>query len=110
MKNYLSNQDTLLLKDFLSKSELKTFFNERLYTGKVKKINCRTKSAVIFTVQNSNKEMNFTPSLTRVQSVDFRKNEITFTISQKEYKYLMNEVHFWRTYPEKAAKRKLTVI
>jgi len=110
MDNYLTIQDTLFLKNFPSKSELRTFFNDRLFSGKVKRINTRNASCVIFTVQNSGNDLAFTPSYCRVQSIDFTKNQIIFTISKSEYKSLMNDVIYWRNNPEKAQEMGFTVI
>jgi len=103
--DYQNNNTKLYFKDFLSKKELRLLVNFHLQNrGKVQRFISYTKSSIIFQVKfNSN--FAFHLSNFCIADVNFNKKVITYSISQKDYKHVVNEVLFYRKFPKSRIKQ-----
>lgn len=99
----------MYLKDFLSKSQLKTFIEEREKLI-VKKIDLKKDRAIITTKLKPESYIAFHPHYGYLQSVDVENKEAVIVIQGKEYNYIMNEIDFFRRKPNDANKMGYTII
>jgi hypothetical protein len=105
MTDYQNNNTKLYFKEFLSKKELRLFINYHLQNrGKITRFVCYNKDYIIFQVKFS-KNMAFNISnVAEIMDVKFDTKIITFTISKKNYKDIINEVLFYRKFPASIKK------
>lgn len=105
LNDYQNNNTKLYFKDFLTKKELRLLVNFHLQNrGKVKRFISYNKSSIIFQVKfNSN--FAFQLSNFNIMDVNFDKKTITYSVSQKNYKYIVNEVLFYRRFPKSRIKQ-----
>ena len=102
---YQNNNTKLLFKDFLSKKDLRTYLNYLLQgRGKVSRIVSYSSTGAIYIVKSSSPTI-FNLDNSKMQSIDFDKKEVVFTISNKEFKSVMNTIIFYRKFPESRIKQ-----
>ena len=105
LQDYQTNNTKLYFKDFLSKKELRLIVNYHLQNrGKLSRFISYNKSSVIFQVQYNS---NFAHQLSNfsISDINFDKKIITYSVSKKNYKHLVNEVLFYRRFPKSTIKQ-----
>jgi hypothetical protein len=105
MKN-IAKEKRETFKLMPSKKSLKVFLNERLFSGKVKRIATYNKDCIIFHVKiTDTKKFYATPSFCEVQGI--MNNEITYTIPNNihGFKSIIDEINYFRKFPESAKNR-----
>jgi hypothetical protein len=99
------------LKDFLTKKQLKTFIEEHERNVKVKRINLKSDSTIVYC-----KSLNgfiHCPRYGFIMSAHLKSDgylHYDIVIRDKEYKYIMDEVNFFRQHPEDAKQMEFTLL
>tara|TARA_R110000824_G_scaffold269663_3_gene458131 strand:+ start:1219 stop:1527 length:309 start_codon:yes stop_codon:yes gene_type:complete len=97
------------MKEFLTKKEFRIFANDRMLNSKVKRIISFNKKGILFTAKISGiMAHNF--SYGYIQSVSILNKETTYVIRYRDFKFILNEVNFFRRFPKDAKKLKVTII
>ena len=104
-----------VFKKMPSKKDLKVFINEILNGGaKFQRFVYFNSDFIIFTVKLLPNICHFCPSFAKVQSIDNikGKEKIVYTIDNNLHGFesIINEIDYFRRFPESAIKRNITVI
>jgi hypothetical protein len=102
-------------KEMPSKSQLKIFLADRMkHINKTPKIRIiqYNKNVCIYEVTTIGDRMQFCPTYSRVQSVNFARCQTIYTIDNNIFGYgsILSEIEFFNRNPNDAIKRNLTLI